>query len=192
VSTLQTIYLGLTLRSPIVASAGPVTRDLDDAVRLEEAGAGAIVLPSLFEEEILNEELGLNRALEAGAGADAEAQSYFPRIEAFDTTADRYIASVSAAKSHLTIPVIASLNAATPGGWVRYARSLEDASRSAAIETSLSATCRASRVSSARNTIAMPPWPISRTIRYVPMSRNTVVIGVPVCRALRARERKGR
>jgi dihydroorotate dehydrogenase (fumarate) len=127
VSTLQTIYLGLTLRSPIVASAGPVTRDLDDAVRLEEAGAGAIVLPSLFEEEILNEELGLNRALEAGAGADAEAQSYFPRIEAFDTTADRYIASVSAAKSHLTIPVIASLNAATPGGWVRYARSLEDA-----------------------------------------------------------------
>jgi len=126
-STLQTAYLGLTLRSPIVASAGPATRGLDNAVRLEEAGAGAIVLPSLFEEEIVNEELGLNRALEAGAGADAEAQSYFPTIEAFDSTADRYIAAVWAAKSHLTIPVIASLNGATPGGWLRYARSLEDA-----------------------------------------------------------------
>jgi len=126
-STLQTLYLGLTLRSPIVASAGPVTRELDNAVRLEEAGAGAIVLPSLFEEDILNEELGLNRALEAGAGAGAEAQSYFPTIEAFDTTADRYVAALAVAKRHLTVPVIASLNGATPGGWVRYARSLEDA-----------------------------------------------------------------
>jgi dihydroorotate dehydrogenase (fumarate) len=106
VSTLQTIYLGLTLRSPIVASAGPVTGDPETAFRLEEAGAGAIVLPSLFEEEILNEELGLNRALEA-AGAFAETQGYFPAIEAFDTTADRYVAAIGRAKDHLTIPVIA-------------------------------------------------------------------------------------
>jgi dihydroorotate dehydrogenase (fumarate) len=126
-STLQTLYLGLTLRSPIVASAGPLTRDLETAVRLEEAGAAAIVLPSLFEEEIVNEELGLNRALETGAGAFAETQSYFPTIEAFDTTADRYVAALARAKTHLTIPVIASLNGATPGGWVRWARSLEDA-----------------------------------------------------------------
>jgi dihydroorotate dehydrogenase (fumarate) len=96
-------------------------------VRLEEAGAAAIVLPSLFEEEIVNEELGLNRALEAGAGAFAETQSYFPTIEAFDTTADRYLAALEQAKRRLAIPVIASLNGATPGGWVRYARSLEDA-----------------------------------------------------------------
>jgi dihydroorotate dehydrogenase (fumarate) len=127
VSTLQTLYLGLTLRSPIVASAGPATGDPETAVRLEEAGAGAIVLPSLFEEEIVNEELGLNRALEAGAGAFAETQSYFPTIEAFDTTADRYVAALGRAKDHLTIPVIASLNGATPGGWVRWARSLEEA-----------------------------------------------------------------
>lgn len=126
-STLQTLYLGLTLRSPIVASAGPVTRDLETAVRLEEAGVGAIVLPSLFEEEIVNEELGLNRALEAGAGVFAETESYFPTIEAFDTTADRYVASLCRAKNHLTIPVVASLNGATPGGWIRWARSLEDA-----------------------------------------------------------------
>jgi dihydroorotate dehydrogenase (fumarate) len=126
-STLQTLYLGLTLRSPIVASAGPATRDPDSMVQLEEAGAAAIVLPSLFEEEILNEELGLNRVLEAGAGAFAESQSYFPTIEAFDTTADHYLAALEQAKRRLTIPVIASLNGATPGGWVRYARSLEDA-----------------------------------------------------------------
>lgn len=126
-STLQTLYLGLALRSPIVASAGPLTRDVETAVGLEEAGAAAIVLPSLFEEEIVNEELGLNRALEAGAGAFAETQSYFPAIEAFETTADRYVAALGRAKSHLSIPVIASLNGATPGGWVRWARSLEDA-----------------------------------------------------------------
>ena len=126
-STLQTLYLGLTLRSPIVASAGPATGDLETAVRLEEAGAGAIVLPSLFEEEIVHEELGLNRALEAGAGTFAETHSYFPAIEAFETTADRAVGAVRRAKSHLTVPVIASLNGATPGGWVNYARDLEDA-----------------------------------------------------------------
>lgn len=96
-STLQTLYLGLTLRSPIVVSAGPATRDPESAVRLEEAGAAAIVLPSLFEEEIVNEELGLYQALEAGAGTFTETQSYFPTIEAFDTTADRYLAALEQA-----------------------------------------------------------------------------------------------
>ena len=127
-STLQTLYLGLTLRSPIVASAGPATGDPDTAVRLEEAGAGAIVLPSLFEEEILREEMGLNGALDAGAGAFAEVGGgYFPAVDAFDTIADRYVTALGRAKHHLSIPVIASLNAATPGGWVRYARLLQDA-----------------------------------------------------------------
>jgi dihydroorotate dehydrogenase (fumarate) len=127
VSTLQTMYLGLTLRSPIVASAGPVTGDLDLAVRLEEAGAGAVVLPSLFEEEILHEEMALNAALEAGAGAFPEAQSYFPAVESLETAADRYVAAVERAKRHLTVPVIASLNGASPGGWVRWAKALQDA-----------------------------------------------------------------
>jgi dihydroorotate dehydrogenase (fumarate) len=127
-STLQTLYLGLTLRSPIVASAGPATGDPDTAVRLEEAGAGAIILPSLFEEEILREELGLNGALEAMTGAFPEVGGgYFPAIDAFDTVADRYVTAVGRARHHLSIPVIASLNAATAGGWVRYARLLEDA-----------------------------------------------------------------
>src|SRR5205085_2050927 len=127
-STLQTLYLGLTLRSPIVASAGPATGDPDTAVRLEEAGAGAVVLPSLFEEEVLREELGLNGALDAGAGAFPEVGGgYFPAVDAFDTVADRYVSALGRAKHHLSVPVIASLNAATPGGWVRYARLLQDA-----------------------------------------------------------------
>lgn len=99
-----------------MASAGPVTGDLGTAVRLEEAGAGAIVLPSLFEEEILHEEWGLNGALEAGAGAFPEAHSYFPAVEAFDTTADRYFTTVRLAKKHLSVPVIASLKPQRPAG----------------------------------------------------------------------------
>jgi dihydroorotate dehydrogenase (fumarate) len=126
-TTLDTLYLGLELRSPLVASAGPATGDLETAVRLEEAGAGAIVLPSLFEEEILHEEVEMNRALDTGSGQFPEATSYFPAVETFETAGDRYVRYLGQAKKHLTVPVIASLNGATPGGWVRYARILEDA-----------------------------------------------------------------
>jgi len=126
-TALHTVYLGLELRSPIVASAGPATGDLQTAVRLEEAGAGALVLPSLFEEEILHEESELNRALDAGIGQFPEASGYFPAVEAFETTADRYLSTLRATRKHVAIPVIASLNGATPGGWARYARVLQDA-----------------------------------------------------------------
>ncbi|MDQ1497307.1 MAG: hypothetical protein QOI86_647, partial [Actinomycetota bacterium] len=113
--------------SPIVASAGPATGDLETAVRLEEAGAGAIVLPSLFEEEILHEEVELNRALDTGSDQFPEASSYFPAVETFETASDRCVRYLGQAKKHLTVPVIASLNGTTAGGWVRYARILEDA-----------------------------------------------------------------
>ena len=126
-TALHTMYLGLELRSPIVASAGPATGDLETAVRLEEAGAGALVLPSLFEEEILHEEAELNSALEAGSGTFPEASGYFPTYDEFETTADRYLAHLRATKQHVAIPVIASLNGATPGGWPRYARVHQDA-----------------------------------------------------------------
>jgi dihydroorotate dehydrogenase (fumarate) len=125
-TALHTMYLGLELRSPIVASAGPATGDLETAVRLEEAGAGALVLPSLFEEEILHEEAELNRALETGTGQFPEASGYFPAIDAIETTADRYLSTLQRTKKHVSIPVIASLNGASPGGWVRYARVLQD------------------------------------------------------------------
>lgn len=126
-TALRTMYLGLELRSPIVASAGPATGDLETAVRLEEAGAGAVVLPSLFEEEILHEEVELNRALDAGTGQFSESSGWFPAVEALETAAHRYVGSLRQAKKHLTIPVIASLNGSTAGGWVHYARILQEA-----------------------------------------------------------------
>ena len=124
---LGTRYLGLELRSPIVASAAPHNDDSLMARRLERAGAGAIVLPSLFEEEILAEEIGMTGSLEQGAGVFAEALDYFPQIQAFAGAADRYVTSLQRVKASVTIPVIASLNGSTLGGWVGLARRLEDA-----------------------------------------------------------------
>jgi dihydroorotate dehydrogenase (fumarate) len=94
---------------------------------MERAGAGAIVLPSLFEEEILNEEIQLTRALEAGTNQFAEALDYFPAIDSIPSPSDRYVELIAIYKRELRIPVIASLNAATPGGWVRYARQIQQA-----------------------------------------------------------------
>ena len=92
------------------------------ARRLERAGVGAIVLPSLFEEEILAEELELTRSLEQGTEVFAEALDYFPAVESFAGAADRYLAALERVKAAVTIPVIASLNASSVGGWVTYAR----------------------------------------------------------------------
>jgi dihydroorotate dehydrogenase (fumarate) len=124
---LHTRYLGLELRSPLVASSSPYTGELATARRLEAAGAAAIVLPSLFEEEILNEEIQLNRSLEAGTDAFAEALDYFPAIDNVPGVGDRYLERLERMKAELSIPVIASLNATTVGGWVSYARRMQDA-----------------------------------------------------------------
>jgi dihydroorotate dehydrogenase (fumarate) len=124
---LDTTYLGLPLRSPIVASAGPLTGDPDTAARLADAGAGALVLPSLFEEEIIHEQVELTSALEAGADVFAEALDYFPALPEFPSAPDRYLANLEQTKARVSVPVIASLNAFSSGGWVRYARLLGDA-----------------------------------------------------------------
>jgi dihydroorotate dehydrogenase (fumarate) len=124
---LSTRYLGLELRNPVVASSSPWTGDPAVVKRLEEAGAGAVVLPSLFEEEILNEELELNRSLEQGNEQFGEALSYFPQIAEYMGTGDLYLARLEKTKRDVAIPVVASLNAATLGGWVRYARLIQDA-----------------------------------------------------------------
>jgi dihydroorotate dehydrogenase (fumarate) len=124
---LTTRYLGLELRSPLVASASPLNGDPDSAKRVEDAGAGALVLPSLFEEEILHQELELTSALETGADVFAEAGDYFPAIEAFEGVGDRYLDRLATIKAASAIPVIASLNATTPGSWSRYARWMADA-----------------------------------------------------------------
>jgi dihydroorotate dehydrogenase (fumarate) len=124
---LRTRYLGLELRSPLVASPSPLTGSLNTALALVEAGAAALVLPSLFEEEIIHEGIELHRSLEAGSDGFAEALHYFPTFEAFAFTGDRYLEHLSRLKAACAVPVIASLNAATPGGWVRYARLMQDA-----------------------------------------------------------------
>ncbi len=124
---LRTPYLGFDLRSPIVASAGPLTRDLETLRQIDEAGAGAVVLPSLFEEEVVAEELELNQALEQGTGHFAESLDYFPAIPRLDTAFDRYIDLLTGAKAVTEAPVVASLNATTGGGWVRYSELLEEA-----------------------------------------------------------------
>ena len=124
---LRTRYLGLDLRSPIVASASPLTGEPASARLLEQAGAAAIVLPSLFEEEIVFEEIEINRSLEAGTDSFAEALSYFPNIPSFAGVGDRYLARLRQIKAQSAVPVIASLNATTVGAWVRYARLMQDA-----------------------------------------------------------------
>jgi dihydroorotate dehydrogenase (fumarate) len=124
---LRTRYLGLELDSPIVASASPSTGEPAIFRLLQEAGVGAIVLPSLFEEEILNEEIQLNSSLEVGSGQFPEALEYFPTIDSLPNVGDRYLSRVEEIKSFATVPVIPSLNAASRGGWVRYARLMQDA-----------------------------------------------------------------
>lgn len=124
---LSTRYLGLDLRTPIVASASPLNGELATAKLVEQAGASAIVMPSLFEEEIIHDEIALNRALEAGSEHFAEAIDYFPAIDGFSTMADRYLAKIEALKAQSNVPVIASLNATSLGGWVRHASLIEQA-----------------------------------------------------------------
>lgn len=124
---LGTDYLGLALGCPLVASSSPLTGDLDDLRRLEDAGAGAVVLPSLFEEQLEAESLAVHGWLETGAESHAEAADYFPDLHDYDVGPDSYLELVRRAKEALGIPVIASLNGTTPGGWIRYARFVEEA-----------------------------------------------------------------
>ena len=126
-SDLTTTYLGLRLRSPLVASAGPHTGDPAMWQRLEDAGAGAIVLPSLFEEEIEQDAFTLARAYDDTSDRFGEAQSFLPQIDLLDVGPNRHLALVEQARERLSIPVIASLNGTTPGGWVRYAKHLAEA-----------------------------------------------------------------
>mgnify|MGYP001200800758 CR=1 FL=1 len=124
---LSTTYLGLDLRAPVVASSSPVTGDPAGLALLDEAGVGAVVLPSLFEEQIVHEALEVDRMLASGAEAFGEAAGYFPELDTYNTGPDHYLSRVTAARDALSVPVIASLNAVSGGGWVRYGRMLVDA-----------------------------------------------------------------
>jgi len=128
---LSTKYLGLTLQNPIVASASPLSRSMDSMRRLADAGASAIVMHSLFEEQITHEEESLTHYKSYGAESYAEALSYFPDIGDYQFGPEEYLELVAKASSKLEIPVIASLNGVTPGGWTSYAKKMAEAGASA-------------------------------------------------------------
>ena len=120
-------YLGRRLSSPLVASSSPLTGQLDEIRRMEDAGAGAVVLPSLFEEQIELESHHLDHHLTHGAESHAEALSYFPDLGRYALGPEGYLEHVRRAKAAVSIPVIASLNGVSAGGWTRYARLIEEA-----------------------------------------------------------------
>jgi len=129
---LTTTYMGLQLRTPIVASSSPLTGTLDTLLALEAAGVGAVVLPSLFEEQITHDALAVHDMLDHAFGAHPEAAGgYLPEMQDYNTGPEGYLRHLEVARERLEIPVIASLNAETTGGWVRYAKLLEDAGASA-------------------------------------------------------------
>ncbi len=124
---LTSKWLGLTLKNPLVPSASPLSRSLDSARALEDAGAGAIVMYSLFEEAVTAEEEAMVRFLHHQDHGHAEAEDFLPDHMDFPSELDRYLEHVAALKASLEIPVVASLNGVTDGGWLEYARDLQDA-----------------------------------------------------------------
>lgn len=124
---LTTTYLGLKLRTPLVASASPLSQSLDDIRRLEDAGASAVVLYSLFEEQLRQESAELDHHLSAGTESFAESLTYFPQPCEFRLGPEGYLNHILKAKDAVDIPIIASLNGATVGGWTQYARQIGQA-----------------------------------------------------------------
>ncbi|MFZ1131674.1 MAG: dihydroorotate dehydrogenase-like protein [Terriglobales bacterium] len=125
--SLSTKYLGLPLRTPLVASASPLSQEVSGIRALEDAGASAVVLYSLFEEQLRQEAMELERDLNAGTESFAEATSYFPRASEFHTGSEGYLEHIRRAKAAVKIPIIASLNSSTMGGWTKFARQVEQA-----------------------------------------------------------------
>ncbi len=124
---LSTNYLGLKLKNPIVPSASPLSHSLDSMKRLEDAGAAAIVMYSLFEEQIAHEAAELNHYLTYGSESFAEALTYFPEAQEYNLGPDEYVNMLRKAKESLKIPVIGSLNGISAGGWIKYAQKIEEA-----------------------------------------------------------------
>ena len=138
---LATSYLGLSLRNPLVASASPLSNTVDGVRRLADAGVGAVVLYSLFEEQVRREMAENARLAEAGTEVFAESLSYFPAEVEEDSAAEdavprRYLSLLERAAAAVDVPVIGSLNGVTPGGWTSYARAIQDAG-AAAIELNI-------------------------------------------------------
>jgi dihydroorotate dehydrogenase (fumarate) len=124
---LTTTYMGLALKNPIVPAASPLSQRLDNIRRMEDTGASAVVMYSLFEEQITLESHQLDHYLSYGAEGFAEALSYFPEMETFRVGPDEYLDRIRRAKEAVDIPIIGSLNGVSTGGWIDYARRIEEA-----------------------------------------------------------------
>jgi dihydroorotate dehydrogenase (fumarate) len=124
---LTTRYLGLDLRSPVLPSASPVGQRIDTLKKIQDAGAGAVVLPSLFEEQIEHDELQLSGVYDLMADSNPEALSYLPEFEDYNTGADAYLRHLEACKHDLEIPVIGSINGISTGGWIAQAKRMQEA-----------------------------------------------------------------
>ncbi len=124
---LTTSWLGLSLRSPFVVSASPLSRDPDAVAAAVEAGASAVVLHSLFEEQLVHEQMAAHRFVDARLDMDAETQGFLSPSDAFSMDVEPYLAEIDRLKRRVDVPVVASLNGTTPGGWTSYARRLEEA-----------------------------------------------------------------
>jgi len=127
VADLQTNYLGLQLKNPIIPSASPLSRNLDDIKALEDAGASAIVMYSLFEEQISLETGDLSHLISNGAMSLADASVYFPHRHEYPRDPDEYVEHLRKAKEVVDIPVIGSMNGTSKGGWLNYAKKIEEA-----------------------------------------------------------------
>ena len=124
---LRTTYLGLKLANPLIVGASPLVGDLDAARRLEDAGAAALVMHSLFEEQLASEQLATAAAIDTPAESFAEATSYFPTLPDFKLGPEQYLTRLGQVKQAVGIPVFGSLNGTTRGGWLEYARLIEQA-----------------------------------------------------------------
>ena len=133
---LTTTYMGLELRNPLVASASPLSQTVDGVRRLADAGVGAVVLYSLFEEQLRREAAENARLADAGTESFAESLSYFPDVAEEEPGPRRYLSLLERSAAAVAVPVIGSLNGITPGGWTDYARAMQDAG-AAAIELNI-------------------------------------------------------
>lgn len=133
---LRTRWLGLDLPTPLVVASSPISDDIDALIKLERAGAGAVVMRSLFEEQVVDEQMAAHRYFDTQVDTDAEARSMLPESQVFSLGPDAYLVNIRRAKQALNIPVIGSLNGVSPGGWTELAGALE-ASGADAIELNL-------------------------------------------------------
>ena len=124
---LTTTYLGLKLRPPLVPAASPLSENIDDIKKMEDAGASAVVLYSLFEEQLRQDRAELNQSMMQGTESFAEALTYFPEPESFNLGPEEYLKHIAQAKKAVRIPIIASLNGSSAGGWTSYAKQIQQA-----------------------------------------------------------------